>query len=569
MRSLARLALALALFAAGLLTPSRAHAAMMPHYDMVSLALEADAIVRGRVVGERRQDQWTTFKKVEIVRAYKGPLKVGDRVELSYDLYSMRPIFEGAEPMDAGRPELGPDIVFFLSAARRGRVFMVGGPPVWQPRGNILVGDAGNVDPTSIPWSIVSSGIRTFLGGKAQRFVQWSNPGGYGPLPEEAEEGDPRAGLDLAGLERAIERAMTRARAIEAALEAPDSPARRDRLVELSATGGDRGGSFYDNRAGTHIVETLAQLGDLPRTLLAVSRAHGARVERAASPFATKALFDAAADAKAPVPVRLAAIDLLAAQWSELRKEKDAERRVIALMSDPELRVRTEILRIHPTEKATATLRAAIVRRFREEPDEGVRIALVHAARTHEMLAELPRGKEPLIVARRTGDRITIAWADVDGRANWMAADSSRIVVTMGSKKTAMPLFGPETSYSNGAFGELGTRMVDPALEAGAAVELRLDLEQLDTKRVVSRQFALGIFTAEAPTREPTAGPPKVAPDQAPEPLVEAGTEAPMASARPEQRRCGCSTEGDGVGSAAALLPLLALVYFARRKTTR
>ncbi len=569
MRSLARLALALVLFAAGLLLPTRAHAAMMPHYDMVSLALEADAIVRGRVVGERRQDQWTTFKKIEIVRAYKGPLKVGDRIELSYDLYSMRPIFEGIGPSDAGRPELGPDIVFFLETGRRGRVFMVGGPPVWQPHGNPLVGDAGSVDPTSISWSVVPSGVRTFLGGKAQRFVQWSNPGGYGPHPQEAEDGDPRAGVDLRGLERAIDRAMSRAGAIEAALEAPDSPARRDRLVELSTFGGDRESSFYDNRAGTHIVETLAQLVDLPRTLLAVSRAHGASVVRAASPFTATALFDAAGNAKSPLPLRLAAIDLLAAQWSELRKEKDAERRVIALMSDPDIRVRTEILRIHPTEKATATMRAAIVRRFTVEPDEGARIALFHAARAREMLADLPRAKEPLMTARRTGDRVAILWADVDDHANWMVADSSRITVTSGSKKTSLPVFGPETSYSNGASGEFRLRVGGTALPAGGEVELRVDLEELNTKRVVSRVIALGALGIDAPAPDPTAGAQEAAPDPGPRAAAEAGTDAAMASARPEQRRCGCATEGDSVGSLAAMIPLLGLVYFARRKRRR
>ncbi|NOU28748.1 MAG: hypothetical protein HOO96_12650 [Polyangiaceae bacterium] len=425
------------------------------------------------------------------------------------------------------------------------------------------------MDPTSIHWSIVPSGVRTFLGGKAQRFVQWSNPGGYGPHPQEAEDGDPRAGLDLRGLERAIDRAMSRAGAIEAALEAPDSPARRDRLVELSTTGGDREGSFYDNRAGTHIVETLAQLVDLPRTLLAVSRAAGASLHRAASPFTARALFDAAGNAKSPLPVRLAAIELLRAQWSELRNEKDADARVIALMGDPEPQVRAAILGVHPTEKATTAMRAAIVRRFRAEPDEGVRIALFHAARAHEMLADLPRAKEPLMTARRTGDRVVILWADVDDHANWMVAGSSRITVTLGGKKTSIPVFGPETSYSNGASGDLGTRMTDPGLETGAAVELRLDLEELNTKRVVSRQFALGTFAAEAPTREPTAGAPQVAPEPTPERVAEAGTDAAMASARPEQRRCGCATEGDGVGSLAAMIPLLGLLYLARRKTRR
>lgn len=572
MRSLARLALALVLFAAGLLLPTRARAAMMPHYDMVSLALEADAIVRGRVVGERRQDQWTTFKKIEIVRAYKGPLNVGDHIELSYDLYAMRPLYEGAEPGDGGRPELAKEIVFFLEAARRGRAFMVGGPPVWQAR-DPLAGDAGKVDPTSIKWWVVPSGVRTFLDGKVQRFVQMNNPGGYSPVPQEAEEGRPgREGLDLAGLEREIDCATARAAQIEAALEAPDSPARRDRLVDL-ATGGSEGAFrtlfFYDNRAGTHIVETLAQLVDLPRTLLAVSRAAGASLHRAASPFTARALFDAAGDAKSPLPVRLAAIDLLRAQWSELRNEKDADGRVIALMGDPEPQIRTAILGVHPTEKATTAMRAAIVRRFRAEPDEGVRIALVHAARAHEMLADLPRAKEPLMSARRTGDRIAILWADVDDRANWMVADSSRITVTSGSKKVSMPLFGPETSYGNGASGDLRTRMEGTALPAGGEVELRVDLEELNTKRVVSRQFALGTFTAEAPTREPTAGASQVAPEPTPEPVAEASTDAAMASARPEQRRCGCATEGDGVGSLAAMIPLLGLVYFARRKTRR
>ncbi len=562
MRYPARLALALVLFAAGLLVPMRARAAMMPHYDMVSLALEADAIVRGRVVSERRQDPWTTFKKIEIIRAYKGPLRVGDHIELSYDLYSMRPPFEGAGAADAGRPELGPDIVFFLETGRHGRAFMVGGPPVWQPHGR-LAGDGGNMDPTSIAWSIVPSGMRTFLGGKAQRFVQWGNPGGYGPLPQEAEDGDPQRGLDLRGLERAMEQAMTRSSAIEAALEAPDSPARRDRLVELATTAGDREGAFYDNRAGTHIVETLAQQVDLPRTLLAVSRAAGASVHRAASPFAATALFDAAADTKSPLPVRLAAIELLRAQWSELRNEKDAERRIIALMGDAVPEIRAAMLDVYPTEKATTAMRAAIVRRFQAEPEEGVRIALFHAARSREMLAELPRGKGPMITARRTRDRVTIAWADLDDRANWMVADSSRITVTVAGEKTTLPLFGPETSYSNGASGDLRTRQVRPGFAAGGTVALRLDLEEVNTKRMVSRQFALGTVTID----QPAYGAPSPGAEPAPRGPEEAADAARVAG-RPDQRRCGCATEGDGAGSLAAIIPLIALVYLARRRAT-
>lgn len=553
MRPLARLALAIALFAAAVFLPSRARAAMMPHYDMVSLALEADAIVRGRVVGERRQDQWTTFKTIEIVRAYKGPLKVGDHVELSYDLYSMRPMFEGAGPADAGRPELGPDIVFFLGTARRGRIFMVGGPPIWQPR------QGERLDPTSIKWTIVPSGVRTFLGGKAQQFVQWSNPGGYGPVPQVAEDGsgDPRDGLDLAGLEREIERASASARAIQAALEAADSPSRRDRLVELAAGGGSAHEElfFYDNRAGTYIVETLAQLGDMPRTLLAASRARGASLARAASPFASGALFDVAGATKSPLPVRLAAIDLLETQWSELRKETDADSRVITLMRDPEPQIRAAILRVHPTEKASAAMRAAIAQRFVEEPVESVRIALFHAARAHEMLALLPRGKEPLIAARRIRDRITIGWADLDERANWMVADSSRVTVTLGGKTTSLPVFGEETSYSNGASGELAMRITDPALVAGK-VELHLDLEDLGTKRVVRRVLAL-----DAP---PAVDAPAAANGGAT--FQDAGSDAVVVPMRPAQRRCGCATEGEGPASAAALLPLLAVVYLARRR---
>lgn len=531
---------------------------MMPHYDMVSLALEADAIVRGRVVGERRQDQWTTFKTIEIVRAYKGPLKVGDRVELSYDLYSMRPIFEGAEPADAGRPELGPDIVFFLASGRRGRMFMVGGPPIWQPRGG------ENLDPASIKWSIVPSGVRTFLGGKAQQFVQWSNPGGYGPVRQEAEDGS-GDGLDLPGLERELDRASARADAIRAALEAPDAPSRRDRLVELAA-GGESAEEeemfFYDNRAGTYIVETLAQLEDLPRTLLAASRARGASLARAASPFASSALFDVAAASRWALPVRLAAIALLETQWSELRKEKDSDRRVIGLMSDPEPQVRAAILRVHPTETASPAMRAALVQRFVAEPDEGVRIALFHAARAHDLLAQLPRGREPLIAARRTRDRVTMAWADVDDHADWMVADSSRIVVKRGTETTSLPVFGPDTSYSNGASGELRTRITAPLRAARGDVELRVDLEDLRTKRVVRRVIALGAL--DAPGVEATA--PSSA---APAALGDAGGAAPTVAARPEPRRCGCATDGERPGAWAGLLPLLALVYLARRRAAR
>lgn len=529
---------------------------MMQHHDLTSLALEADAIVRAHVVGERRVDQYTTFKTLEIDQSYKGNVAEHSQIELSYGIYSMQKM-DFARHADASVPVLGVDQFFFLKR------------PDHRHR---PAPDAGT-DGVDRDWYIVPSGLRIFLDGQAQRFSQWSNPGGFVPVPQGHDPydlfGDPRGAvsLDRAGLEREIAEAMQRAEHVALVLAADDSPSRRQELVQLAATGLDdelvdtEVGGFYSNVVAQRIVTALAETLDLPLTLQALARSRGIPLLYLRHPFTAQQILNAAADKALPLRSRLAALSLAEENlWSDLRKLPGADAAVIALFSDREPAVRIAALDVRPTAEPSAAVKAAIVARFGVERDDQVRLALIQAARTREMSGMLKASRKdlPIVTATRTRDVVRIQYGDRDEALNWIVASSSHLVLRHAGVEQVVNTDEAYVGYSNGSTGYMILRLPKVSDAAPREVELVVTLEEAEKRQPpVTRRFTLGSVSLEARAADLDAG-------------ASVASEVPTPAPPRAASRCGCETVGvSGGAGSALLLPLLALASARRRSRRR
>jgi hypothetical protein len=146
--------------------PTRA--ATMDHYDLTSLALQAEAIVVARRIGQRPLGPYDTAVAHRVEAVLAGPLQPGDIVEVSYGALSFELPGRSRLAPDAGPPVVSDEVILFLEPAGRGRSL----PP-----------DAG----APLPWWLVPSGLRIFADGLAYRFEQRGNPGPYQPEPQRNE----------------------------------------------------------------------------------------------------------------------------------------------------------------------------------------------------------------------------------------------------------------------------------------------------------------------------------------------------------------------------------------------
>jgi hypothetical protein len=562
LRSLLRLALAaVAVVCATLAFERPARAAMMHHHDLTSLALQADVIVRARQTAERKADTYTTVRSMKVTRSYKGTLTAGAAFDIAYDLYAMEPFGSWGNPPDAGAgPVLGPELIFFLRRAedRPGQERGAGGGGYW----------------------IVPSGLRIFLDGKAQRFEQWSNPGGYVPVPQGHDPfdifGDPRGGapLDLAGLEAEIAVAVRRARDVEAALSAPDSPAARRRLVALAGPAPEDAptstslGGFYADVVARRVIEALAKTGDLTTTLEALARSSGVATFGLNAGFDLGRLLSAAEDKKLPTASRVAALRMADGRWYDLRATPSADARVVALFSDKEPEVRAAALAVQTTEKPTEAQKTALLARWKAETDDGVRVALVNAAASRGLRASLAR-TGPVVSASRARDVVRVTWADPDERVNLMVKEARVVATRAGSPDRTVDFTKAPASYSNGSTGGWVARIAfDPPLSPGD-VEIALDVvvEDLNKRQPdVSKHVGLGTMTVTAPAASPPTPSPSAAPSA---PATSDAGDAGPPPIRPT-RRSACACDLAASHRAAWVLPLslafaLATMAAARR----
>lgn len=399
-----------------LLLPRLAHAMLMPHYDLDSLALQSDAIIAATKVSERKIDQYTTATTLRITRVYTSVIpndvEVGKTLELEYSLYSFGPPwgYDGAERV----PEVAPEMVFFLSHPK-------------ERSGQ------GGADPHA--WFIVSSGMRIFMDGRLHRFVQMNNPGGFNAVPGERPHGT-RTPFDRAGFDAELQRAVGRAGYARATLAEPASPTRMARLVALARD--PLVGEGGEDLLGAAILVALGKGRGLDAVLDARAGAprvrafgldHGVSVER---------LVDAAAKATT-LERRLAALSLLLGMGFEIGRAPEVGPKLGKLLSDPEKSIRLATLALWFSDNATPKAFAdAVVARFAVEQDPLVRMSLYARARALGRGSELKMdGVElPLVAATahagNGGDpSLTVEWLDPDANADSVVVelrDGDRLV---------------------------------------------------------------------------------------------------------------------------------------------
>lgn len=394
-----------------LLLPRGAHALLMPHYDLDSLAVASDAVVAATKVGERKVDEYTTMTTLRVTRVYasKAPneLAVGATIELDYSLYSFGPPWG----YDRGErvPEVAPEMVFFLAHPKD-----QAGPGGKQPA-----------------WFVVSSGMRIFMDGRLHRFVQMNNPGGFNPAPGEGPSGS-KTPFDRAGFDGALERAIARAAETRALLAEPASIERTARLVALARDpyALERG----EDLLGARIIVALGQAKEVDAVLDARAGAPRVAAFGLQHSIALDPLLDAA-DHATPLARRLAALALLEGMWFELSNKADVGPKLARLLEDPERSIRLATLALgFADQKTPKALSDAIVARFAIEKDPFVRMSLYARARALGRGGELQMAgvEMPLVAAKahaRDGDdpSLTIQWTE-DGQN---AASAERVIVEL------------------------------------------------------------------------------------------------------------------------------------------
>lgn len=512
--------------------PTSAWAALMPHYDLSSLALLADAVVRGHVVAERRVDPYTVLRTLQIDESFAGELAVGSRVELDYELYALRPLFPDREQR-MHPPELGVDIVAFLQRRRGARA-------AHEPE-----------------WDVISSGLRIFLDGVAQRFEQAGNPGGFEPVPQGHDPydllRDPRAGkgLDRAGLEGEIRAAVAHAARAREQLESPSSPLQQRRWIELAGLpNGESPQRFvggFRNAVAERALARLASDASLSLLLEGVAASVGVSLLELRQPHSVQAVLAVANDQASSVEQRVAALRLVDGMTFDLWRWPEAEAHALPLLADAEPRVRRAALELAPTRTASAGWIDALVGRFALESDDSTRLAVLRAVQAHGRLARLdaPAGSTPLFAVTQFADRIRLSYGDTHDGLNWVVGHASRLHLRREGAEHIVALYESTAGYSNGSIGHFDVLL--PKLAAPSEAELNVILEELDGRSApIARTFTLG-----------TLLPSRTAED--------AGT-APSLVEPPRRGRCQCDLAETAAAETPTWLPWLSLLFMRRRR---
>ncbi|MBI5499017.1 MAG: HEAT repeat domain-containing protein [Deltaproteobacteria bacterium] len=210
-----------------LAAPAGAAAAPMEHHDLASLWFLADEIVMGEEISHGTEGaDWNEITTYRVSRSWKGELEVGAEIEVFDDVYrlAIEPTWDLSDPASPRRidpPEREPCAILFLvpSPAR-------------------LI-EEGRFTREGL-WMKVPSGMRILAAGKVYRFVQMSNPGAYGPVPQGDDPQDVLAGslepiepMGLEAFEDELADAKAKAERADAALALTDATARNRALLDL------------------------------------------------------------------------------------------------------------------------------------------------------------------------------------------------------------------------------------------------------------------------------------------------------------------------------------------------
>jgi hypothetical protein len=528
-----------------------ARAALLPHYDLTSLAFQAKNVVRAKQTSEKKIDEYTTLRTMVVIANYKGDLVPGATFTVSTDGYSLESFGELFDP-PAKPAVVAPEMIFFLG-----------------PKGEI-----------------VPSGLRIFRDGKAQRFAQFNNPGGYYPIPQGLDPwdmcGDPRAraSVDLAALEAQIAVALRRAAAVKRALHAPDL----GRLVgEITELGEEP--ACYDDAVARAILDELAERNDLPALLDAASRTKetGYRFPLRADVH-EHALLAAAENRGLPLTSRLAALRVLREHGHFLFNDATLDARFVALVSDPEPRIRAAALVVRGGSHPSSAMKTAIRSVWAVETDDRVRVALVRAAAREKISADLmtPGTKWPVFAVYSANGQVLVPWADADPKVS-LRLVSAKITMKGDGRTQSANLSMTTQMMTGGGEGIIGASIVfEPPLAPGvydAEVAIVLDDQQQGSSKSVKKTVKLGKLLAPSalaipPPVNASTFPiedPALAPE--PAPVVPSATATATATAPPtrpippKHGGCACEVRPRRGGGTLELLASIAMlgVLVARR----
>jgi hypothetical protein len=429
------------------LAPSPAGAAMMPHYDLASLALESAVIVRAERTGG--PDEAARYR---VVRVLAGTgLRARETLTIDQSVYRF-----DANGSFTGQPITAPLEATAILFLKRGH-------------------DA------SVPWRLVGSGLRVFAGGRAYRFQQFDNPGPYVALPQRRDPDDlfgddTSPQLTLAQLEAAIATAVARADRARTAIAARDVPAILALLPPAPVE--TPGFTFYQDRIAVRAFEALIAAREIDGALDVLARTRGLR------PWFAEGVHDAELlqrmeDASAPLARRLGAVAIM-----EMMPSDDTLRRLFVLARDTagprELRVAV-IDRLAHYEGLSASdpawparrrglereLTALVRNGVRREGDDEVRVALVAAAARWELRNTVPGSQPFALSAYRQGTRVHFRGAARQGsvaesyevvlvRPDGSACDAPVLTSSMSQQSWSGTLDGARCSDAVRARQEIG-----------------------------------------------------------------------------------------------------------------
>lgn len=456
------LAVAAALWA-GLLSAA-ADARMMRHFDLRSLFIVSDAVVAVRRVAVAQistHERVTTF---EVVKSYAGPLERGARFDVpgptSYAF------------TDDGTPSASQDVPEALT------LFLV---RVKTPQ------------PGAPAWTIVPSGIRMVVDGKARRFEQSSNPGPYVPVLQGRDPLDVlglpggEEPLDADELDGELARARERAVIAKRALEQDDPTKATPLLLEVIGPGADEPQpaaptttfSFYEDRTAMLAIERLVAHGDIDAVLEGYARANGG-LTLSSNGMTAEDLAAAASQPARSLRLRLAALATLRARSH--RHTEESAQTTAALLRDETPAIRAAAAAALGHGRPVGLVKSALRDAWDSEQDESVLEELLAAANQIDFPLA-PTGKPPVLArALRDRDVVDIAIAFFDARDTW-AITSARVEITPagageGEAPRPLELFG-EHAAAWGSTKRAGARLrisPDPPLAPGR-YDLRLVLQ--------------------------------------------------------------------------------------------
>lgn len=374
---------------------SHADAAMMHHHDLASLAFMSDAVIKVERLGA-----YDRVTRVRITEVYAGSLRVGTNMELPTSLYRLS--------ASLGGPEVTPASTMIVFLTQRNGA-----------------------------WTITPSGLRVLDGsGHVQRFVQISNPGPYGVVPQGPDPQDLHDDfrryppVDLAAFEPMVQRAIRRASEMKRALEL-NAAARRTAVLRMLPAPRSylfRGNQlfFFNDALADKAARALGDAGDVEGTLEVWSRMHGDRMwSRGVLRERSAELLAIATDTGAADHLRATALRTVF-ESGGLPTEAEA-RTVLGLLGDGSAEVRAAALaaldypgRVQSSDAGWPRTQRAIRRMVRDalharwgrESSAAVRIEMLRA---REIWRVRPRRVGRFaFAAQRDGDALRYTWARRD-----------------------------------------------------------------------------------------------------------------------------------------------------------